>query len=128
MTKEEICNALAMYLFSEKKAEAFQGHDPLFSVNLFLVDEKDRQSAEEYLRHDDQLVALSKGIYTLYAPKRDEAYWRAYLRYADDIDTCSVADPTDSERALYVGITREIAEKGDTSRFRKAGPGRFAAN
>ena len=128
MTNEEIYSALAMYLFSEKMAENFQGHEPLFSVNLFLRDEIDRQSAEEFLRHDDQFVALSKGIYTLYARMRDEAYWRAYLRYADDIDACGVVDPTDGERALYVGITREIAEKGDTSRFRKAGPGRFAAN
>src|ERR1700691_3476022 len=110
MTTEEIRNALATYLCSEKKAENFQGHDPLFSVNLFLKDEKDRQSAEEYLRHDDQFVALSVGVYTLYARKRDEAYWRAYLRYANDIDNCGVVDPADSERALYVGITREIAE------------------
>ena len=81
MTTEEICSALALYLSREMKAGNFEGHDPLFSVNFFLNDEKDRQSAEEYLRHDDQFVALSKGIYTLYARKRDEAYWRAYLRY-----------------------------------------------
>jgi hypothetical protein len=128
MTKEEICDALAIYLFNEKKAADFEGHDPLFSVNLFLKDEKDRQLAEECLRHDDQFVALAKGIYTLYARKRDEAFWRAYLRYADDIDECGVVDPTDSERALYAGITREIADNGDAARFRKAGPGRFAAN